>query len=102
MKYKIRDLIAHVTPRAEKITEFLKFPLVEFEFPKSVKTVLFTNCDYISNGPRGENYFEVIGQLFESENPRETGENLVGRLYVFVHNYPSNGRYETTSRECEL
>ena len=101
MKYKIKNLNLHITPKAEIMTKFPRISWIEFEFPKSVKTVLFIHCGFIDKGKRGSDYYEIVGRLYESENPRETGENHIGKLYIYVHNFPSDIRYETYYEQLE-
>ena len=101
MKYKLEKLNIHITPKAEKMSGFPGIAWVEFEFPKPVRTALFIHCGYITKGKRGNNYYEIVGRLYESENPRETGENHIGKLYIYVHNFPSNVRYETYYEQLE-
>ncbi len=41
----------------------------------------------------GEDHYEVVFRLYESSNPRETGENHIGKLYVRVFGQHGNYRF---------
>jgi hypothetical protein len=100
MKYRIADLNMFITPKADKMSEFSGIGHVDFEFPKLVKTVLFINCGLVRASLRGgQDHYEVVGRLYESSNPKETGENHVGKLFVHVYNYPHATIFKPS---CEL
>jgi len=101
MNYKIEDLNIFITPKANKMNDFPGIAWLEFEFPKSIKTVLFIQCGYINNRKNGDDCYEIIGRLYESNNPRETGENHIGKLYIYVYGHPENVRYETYYEQLE-
>jgi len=100
MKYRIADLQIFSTPKAERMFEFSDLPQVEFEFPKTIRTILFIHCGVV-RARGGKDYFEVVGRLYESANPKETGENHIGKLYVYVHDHPQATRFTTTVERFE-
>jgi len=95
MKFKVDNLNVFMTPKADKMKEFVGIGWVEFEFPKLIKTVLFIHCGYIKNRKNGDDCYEAVGRLYESDNPKETGEDHIGKLYIYVYDHPANVRYET-------
>lgn len=102
MKYKIEKLKMFTTPKAEKMFAFSGLPQVEFEFDRTVRTVLFIHCGQVRASRHDEkDYFEVVGRLYESENPQETGENHIGKLYVYVFDYPHAMRFKTLVERLE-
>jgi hypothetical protein len=101
MKYKIENLNVLITPKAEKMKEFEGIGWIEFDFPKSIKTILFIHCGYINNRKNGDDCYEVVGRLYESNNPKETGEDHIGKLYIYVYNHPDNVRYKTFYEQLE-
>lgn len=101
-RYKIADLIVHTTPKAEKIFEFSAFPQVEFAYPGAIRTVLFGECVEVRASLHGgKDYYQVVGRLFESDNPKETDEKHVGKLLVSVYDHPQATRYETEVERLE-
>jgi len=78
--------------------EFQGIANIEFEFPKVVRTVLFIHCGLVKSSDEKE-YYEVVGRLYESDNPQETGENHIGKVYIWVHDHPHATRFQT-SCEC--
>ena len=101
MKHKIENLNVFITPKAEKMKEFKGIGWLEFEFPKPIRTVLFIYCGYIENRKNGDDCYEAVGRLYESNNPRETGEDHIGKLYIYVYDHPENVRYETFYEQLE-
>ena len=83
MKFKLENLNVFITPKAEQMKEFVGIGWVEFEFPKLIKTVLFIRCGYIKNRKAGDDYYESIGRLYNSSNPRKTGKDFIGSLDFF-------------------
>lgn len=90
-----------MTPKAEKMSRFPGIGWIEFEFPKPMRTVLFIHCGFIENRKHGEDCYEIVGRLYESNNPRETEEEHIGKLYIYVYGYPDNVRYETFYEQLE-
>ena len=101
MKHKIENLNIFITPKAEKMKGFDGLGWIEFDFPKSIRTVLFIRCGYIKNRKHGEDCYEAVGKLYESNNPKETGEDHIGNLYIHVYGHPENVRYETFYEQLE-
>jgi len=101
MKFKLENLNIFITPKADKMKEFNGISWLEFEFPKLIRTVLFINCGYIKNRKHGDDCYEAVGRLYESNNTRETGEDHIGKLYIFVYNHPENVRYKTFYEQLE-
>lgn len=102
VKYKMEDLQLFATPKAEQMFEFPDLPQVEFEFPGIIRTMLFIHCGRVRASRRGgKDYYEVVGRLYESDNPQQTGENHVGKLYIHVYDYPHATRYKTSVERLE-
>lgn len=101
MKVKLENLNVFITPKADKMNEFDRIGWLEFEFPKMIRTILFIHCGFIKNRKDGDDCYEVVGRLYESDNPRETGEDHIGKLYIYVYDYPENVRYETFYEQLE-
>jgi hypothetical protein len=90
------------TPKAEKMFAFSGLPEVEFEFDRIIRLILFIHCGQVRASLRGEkDYFEVVGRLYESENPQETGEKHIGKLYINVFDYPQATRFATLVERLE-
>jgi hypothetical protein len=90
------------TPKAEKMFEFSGLPQVEFEFEGIVKTVLFIHCGRVRASLQGgKDYYEIVGRLYKSDNPQETGENHVGKLYINVFDHPFNTIFKTSVEKFE-
>ncbi len=70
--------------------EFDVLGWLEFEFPKLIRTILFIHCGYINNRKNGDNCYEAVGRLYESNNPEDTGEDHIGKLYINVYDHPKN------------
>ena len=97
MNYRIEDLQIFSTPKAETMFEFSGLSGVGFDFPGVIKTVLFIHCGLVRESQRGgKDHFEVVGRLYKSDNPRETGEDHVGKLFVRVYGYPNDTRFEAS------
>lgn len=99
---RISSLNMFITPKAEKMSEFYGIANVEFEFPQLVRTVLFIHCGLIRASVRDRNlkdYYEVVGRLYESNVPQASDEKHIGKLYIYVHDYPIATRFETN---CEI
>jgi len=95
MKYQLTNLQMFATPNAEKMFEFNGLPQVEFEFPGMLRTALAISCGLVrASRHGGEDHYEVVFRLYESANPRETGENHIGKLYIRVFGYPGNYRFQ--------
>jgi len=101
MKYSLEKLNIFMTPKADKMKEFDGLGWLEFEFPKLIRTVLFIHCGYIKNRKHGDDCYEAVGRLYESNNPRETEEDHIGKLYIYVYDHPENVRYETFYEQLE-
>jgi len=102
MEYKIANLQIFATPKAEKMFEFPELPQVTFDFAGTVRTILFIHCGQVrASRHGGKDYFEVVGRLYESANPKETGENHIGKLYIYVHDHPDATRFSTTVERFE-
>lgn len=88
MKYKIADLQTFVTPDAEKMMEFHGLPEAEFEYPGTIRTILFIDCGLMRGDARssGRDFYQVVARLYESESPEEDEER--GALQVFIINFP--------------
>ncbi len=98
MRYKLADLTTYKTPKADKMSQFPTLAQVEFEFPEQIRTVLFYHCGFVQASKRGkQDFYEVVGQLFQSDNPRETGEQPVGEIHVHVYDHPHATRFEATA-----
>ena len=79
----------------------LKWKNLKVLVPKPIKTVLFIHCGYIKNRKHGADCYEAVGRLYKSNNPRETGKNHIGKLYIYVYDHPHNIRYETSYDQLE-
>lgn len=102
MKYRLKDMKIFTTPKAEKMFEFRGLSEISFEFPGVVKTILFIQCGQVRGSLRGgKDYYEIVGRLYESDNPQETGENHVGKIYIYVHDHPHATRFETSVERFE-
>jgi len=102
MRYTIGNLNVFATTKAEMMYNFQGFAKVEFDFPHAVKTVLFISSGRVQSDRQGDqDYFEVVGRLYASGNPRETGENHIGKLFVHVYNHPHNTEFTTTTEQLE-
>lgn len=59
--------------------------------------VLAITCGFVHSSLQGdEDHHEVVFRLYEGANPQESGENHVGKLYVFVYGHPFNTTFKTT------
>lgn len=102
MIYAIGELQVFATPKAEKIFEFSGFPQVEFDFPQSIQTLLFGECIFTRGSLRGgQDYYQVVGRIYESANPQQTGEKHFGKLYVSVYDHPHATRFESKVERLE-
>jgi hypothetical protein len=98
VRYTIGELINFVTPQAEMLFKFNGFAKAQFNFPETVKAILFMKSKQVPASEPGEqDYFQIEGRLYASANPRETGENHIGKLYVNVHNHPDNTEFRTAT-----
>jgi hypothetical protein len=96
VKYKIGDLQIFVTPDAEKMMEFHGLPETFFEYPGTIRTLLFIDCGLMTGDVRsgGRDYHQVIGRMYESADPQGEDENHKGKLYVNVHETDGVMRFE--------
>jgi hypothetical protein len=102
VRYKLKDLRVSATPDAEKMFEFKSLRSVEFDFPGTVRTVVFTHCGLVKASQKdGQDYYEMVGSLYESDNPVERGEKYVGKLYMHLYGYPDDERFETQAEQFE-
>ena len=102
MRYTIGDLNIFATPKADMLYSFKGFAKAQFNFPDTVRTVLFIQSGQVrANRQGGRDYYEIVGRLYTSENPRQTGENHIGKLYVHVYNHPHDTEFKTTTEKLE-
>lgn len=103
MKYKIGDLQVFVTPDAEKMMEFHGLPETFFEYPGTIRTLLFIDCGLMTGdvGSGGRDYYQVVGRMYESADPRGEDENHKGKLYVNVHETDGGMRFEAKVERFE-
>lgn len=96
MRFQLKDLNVHATPKAEPMFEFQNLGEVSFECPTVVKTVLFIHYGLIRASLRGgEDHYEFMGRLYSSTNPQETGEQHIGKLFIWAYGSRDCPRYET-------
>ena len=102
MRYRIGDLQIFATPSASEIFRFPCLSQVEFEFPTAVRTLLFIHCGEVrTTSDCGKGYFELVGRLYKTDRPKETGEDHTGKLYVYVHGFPHATWFETIVEQLE-
>ena len=104
MKCRLAQLKVHATPKAEKMFAFCGLPEVEFDFPGTVGTVLFISCGLVRSDVRFPGmapYLDVVGRLYASDNPQESSENHIGKLYVWAHDHSAATRFETKCERLE-
>lgn len=102
MKHRVSELNMFATPKAERMFDFEGLGDVEFKFPKSVRTVLFIHCGLVRASVRDSSltdYYEVVGRLYESDNPQDNDERHAGKLYIWVYDYPHATCFKAS---CEL
>jgi len=101
VRYCVSDLSVFATPAAEGMFEFKGLSSVDFEFPGRVQTVLFIHCGLVRKSRRDSkatDYYEIVGRLYNSANPKAEEEPHVGKLYIRVRGYPNATFFEA---ECE-
>lgn len=102
MKYQIGSLQVFTHPKAEKMFEFAGFGYVEFEYPGTVRTLLFIHCGQVKGSLRGgEDYYQAVGRIYSSANPEAENENHIGKLYVDIYGHPNRIRFETKVERLE-
>lgn len=102
MKYQIGNLQVFTHPKAEKMFEFPSFGHVEFEYPGTVRTLLFISCGQVRGNLRGgEDYYQAVARIYKSSDPQGNDENHIGKLYVDVYGHPGNIRFETKVERLE-
>lgn len=103
MKYKIGDLQIFVTPDAEKMMEFHGLPETFFEYPGTIRTLLFIDCGLMTGdvGSGGRDYYQVVGRMYDSADPQGEDENHKGKLYVNVHETDGVMEFETNVERFE-
>ncbi len=89
--YKVNQLKIHMTPKAETLLKFPSIAHVEFFFPKTIKTILFIHCTKL-----GYDEYEACGRLYATNNPKNTGENHIGELFIRFTGSSEGKEYETT------
>lgn len=94
--YKVNQLKIHMTPKAETLLKFPSIALVEFSFPKTIKTILFIHCNKL-----GYDKYEACGRLYASDNPQATGEEHIGKLFIRFEGTYEGKRYKTTVEQLE-
>lgn len=88
--FKVHQLKVHMTPKAETLLKFPSIGNVEFYFPKSIKTILFIRCNKFDYDK-----YECCGRLYASDNPRDTGENHIGELFIRFTGSSGGKEYKT-------
>jgi hypothetical protein len=103
MRYKIGDLQIFVTPDAEKMMEFHGLPATYFEYPGTIRTLLFIDCGLMKGdaGSGDRSYYQVVGRMYESSDPQGDDENHKGKLYVNVHETAGVMRFEARVERFE-
>jgi hypothetical protein len=96
VKYKIGDLQIFAMPNAEKMMEFHRLPETFFEYPGTIRTLLFIDCGLLTGDVTsgGRDYYQVIARMYESADPQAGDENHKGKLYVNVHETDGVIRFE--------
>jgi len=79
-----------MTPKSETLLKFPDIGNVEFSFPTTIKTVLFIYCNN-----RGFDEYECCGRLYASDNPKETGELHIGKLFITFSGSSEGKNYKT-------
>lgn len=96
MKFVLKDLVTHVTPKTENILDLPNLSFVSFDFPHPVRTVLFIHYGSI----KGQNqHQEIVGRLYSSENAKETNEKHIGKLFINVFGSGQDIKYEAYCEE---
>lgn len=103
MKHKIADLQMFVTPDAEKMLEFDGLPETEFEYPGTIRTLLFIDCGLMTGDVRsgGRDYYQAIARMYESPDSQGENETHKGKLYVNVLEGDGVMRFETKVEKFE-
>lgn len=102
MKYKLSELQIFTHPKAEAMFGFPHVGFVEFEFPGIVRTLLFIHCGVVRSSVRGgTDYQQAVARIYESDDPQGNDENHIGKLYIDMHGYPDDIRYETKIERLE-
>ena len=77
--------------------EFEGLSEIEFDFPSKIQVALAISCGLVRASLRGgKDHYEVVFRLYEGTNPQETGENHIGKLYIYVHDHPLNTIFKIT------
>lgn len=103
MNYRIGDLQVFVTPDSEMMLEFIGLPDVEFEYPGIIRTLLFIDCGLMTGdvGSGGRDYYQVVGRMYESDDPEGNDEKHKGKLYISVYEPEGAIRFETKVERFE-
>ena len=102
MNYHLSDLQVFATPKAEAMFAVPGISDVVFQYPGTIRTVLFIHCGVVQASRVGrEDYTTIVGRLYESADPKSTNENHVGKLYIDVHGKGQSRRIETMVERLE-
>ena len=102
MNYAVSDLQVFTTPKAEAMFGIPGVSGAVFQYPGTIRTVLFIHCGVVQASRLGrEDYTTIVGRLYESADPKSTNENHIGKLYINVHGKGQSRRIETMVERLE-
>lgn len=103
MRYKIGDLQTFVTPDAEKMMSFRGLPDTEFDYPGTIRTLLFIDCGLMKGdvASGGRDYSQVVGRMYEASDPEGDVERHKGKLYINVYETTAGVRFEVKVERFE-